>query len=38
SPELVKSGESLFLQQCAFCHGRDTGGGEDGPDLTRSRT
>jgi mono/diheme cytochrome c family protein len=37
SPELVKSGESLFLQQCAFCHGRDTGGGEDGPDLTRSK-
>jgi cytochrome c oxidase cbb3-type subunit 3 len=25
------------LQQCAFCHGRDTGGGETGPDLTRSK-
>lgn len=24
------------MQQCAFCHGRDTGGGESGPDLTRS--
>src|SRR5579863_846015 len=35
--ELVKAGESLFVQQCAFCHGRDTGGGEDGPDLTRSK-
>src|ERR1700704_643253 len=34
---LVKAGESLFIQQCAFCHGRDTGGGEDGPDLTRSK-
>jgi cytochrome c oxidase cbb3-type subunit 3 len=28
---------ALFLQQCAFCHGRDAGGGEDGPDLTRSK-
>src|SRR5437764_10883647 len=35
--ELVKSGEGLFVQHCAFCHGRDTGGGEDGPDLTRSK-
>ena len=34
---LVKAGESLFVQQCAFCHGRDTGGGESGPDLTRSK-
>jgi cytochrome c oxidase cbb3-type subunit 3 len=36
-PELVSSGESLFVQDCAFCHGRDTGGGESGPDLTRSK-
>src|SRR5579872_6604028 len=36
-PDLVKAGETLFIQQCAFCHGRDTGGGEDGPDLTRSK-
>ena len=36
-PDLVSKGESLFLQHCAFCHGRDTGGGEDGPDLTRSK-
>ncbi len=35
--EQVKAGESFFVQQCAFCHGRDTGGGEDGPDLTRSK-
>src|SRR6202043_263137 len=35
--EDVKAGESSFVQQCAFCHGRDTGGGEDGPDLTRSK-
>ena len=32
----VESGQSLFLQNCAFCHGRDAGGGETGPDLTRS--
>ena len=25
------------MQDCAFCHGRDAGGGEDGPDLTRSK-
>src|SRR5262245_60262810 len=36
-PALVQSGEVLFVQQCAFCHGRDTGGGESGPDLTRSK-
>lgn len=35
--DLIKAGESSFVQQCAFCHGRDTGGGEDGPDLTRSQ-
>ena len=35
--ELVKAGENLFVQDCAFCHGRDTGGGESGPDLTRSK-
>jgi cytochrome c oxidase cbb3-type subunit 3 len=35
--ELVSAGESLFVQHCAFCHGRDTGGGESGPDLTRSK-
>jgi len=32
----VEAGQSVFLQQCAFCHGRDAGGGETGPDLTRS--
>jgi cytochrome c oxidase cbb3-type subunit 3 len=31
------NGESLFTQNCAFCHGRDAGGGEEGPDLTRSK-
>lgn len=36
-PVLVESGHSLFLQNCAFCHGRDAAGGESGPDLTRSR-
>jgi cytochrome c oxidase cbb3-type subunit 3 len=36
-PDLVKAGETLFVQHCGFCHGRDAGGGEDGPDLTRSK-
>jgi len=36
-PALVAAGESRFIQECAFCHGRDAGGGEDGPDLTRSQ-
>jgi cytochrome c oxidase cbb3-type subunit 3 len=34
---LVQSGASLFRQDCSFCHGRDAGGGESGPDLTRSK-
>ena len=34
---LAETGESLFLQKCAFCHGRDAGGGETGPDLTSSK-
>ena len=33
----LERGGTLFLQQCSFCHGRDAGGGEDGPDLTRSK-
>ena len=37
SPEAVAAGGSLFQQNCAFCHGRDAGGGESGPDLTRSK-
>jgi cytochrome c oxidase cbb3-type subunit 3 len=36
-PELVESGRTLFRQNCSFCHGRDAGGGEGGPDLTRSK-
>jgi cytochrome c oxidase cbb3-type subunit 3 len=32
----VQAGRSLFAAQCGFCHGRDTAGGETGPDLTRS--
>jgi cytochrome c oxidase cbb3-type subunit 3 len=36
-PALVQSGGSLFRQECSFCHGRDAGGGESGPDLTRSK-
>jgi cbb3-type cytochrome c oxidase subunit III len=40
SPEPAKlsaSGEALFQQNCAFCHGRDAMGGESGPDLTQSK-
>jgi cytochrome c oxidase cbb3-type subunit 3 len=33
----VERGGPVFLQQCAFCHGRDAAGGEEGPDLTRSK-
>lgn len=32
----IDAGQGVFLQNCAFCHGRDAGGGETGPDLTRS--
>jgi cytochrome c oxidase cbb3-type subunit 3 len=35
--ELATAGGSVFQQNCAFCHGRDAGGGETGPDLTRSK-
>ncbi len=37
SAEILQAGQSAFGQNCAFCHGRDTGGGESGPDLTRSK-
>ena len=33
----IENGGNLFLQNCAFCHGKDAGGGETGPDLTRSK-
>jgi cytochrome c oxidase cbb3-type subunit 3 len=33
---LVENGKALFQENCSFCHGRDAGGGETGPDLTRS--
>jgi cytochrome c oxidase cbb3-type subunit III len=36
-PPAVTAGGALFQQNCAFCHGRDAGGGETGPDLTRSK-
>ena len=36
-PTQVQSGRDLFRQDCSFCHGRDAGGGETGPDLTRSK-
>src|SRR5262245_3586289 len=34
--ELVRTGQGRFSAECGFCHGRDTTGGESGPDLTRS--
>ncbi|HEY6986864.1 MAG TPA: cytochrome c [Bryobacteraceae bacterium] len=37
TPDLISQGQSRFVQDCAFCHGRDAGGGEAGPDLTRSK-
>jgi cytochrome c oxidase cbb3-type subunit III len=37
SPQAIEAGAGLFQQNCAFCHGRDAGGGETGPDLTRSK-
>ncbi len=36
-PALVKSGEAVYQGNCTFCHGRDAGGGETGPDLTHSQ-
>ena len=33
----IAPGRGLFLQNCAFCHGRDAMGGESGPDLTQSK-
>jgi cytochrome c oxidase cbb3-type subunit 3 len=32
----VSAGQPIFAAQCGFCHGRDTMGGETGPDLTRA--
>lgn len=32
----IATGQASFQQHCAFCHGRDAGGGETGPDLTSS--
>jgi cytochrome c oxidase cbb3-type subunit 3 len=37
TPAVIDSGATLFVQNCAFCHGKDAGGGETGPDLTRSK-
>lgn len=35
--DLVQKGNALFQQDCSFCHGHDTTGGESGPNLTRSK-
>jgi cytochrome c oxidase cbb3-type subunit 3 len=37
TPAQISAGSGLFLQNCAFCHGKEAGGGESGPDLTRSK-
>jgi cytochrome c oxidase cbb3-type subunit 3 len=34
--EQIQAGKTLFAAQCSFCHGRDAGGGEGGPDLIAS--
>ena len=34
--EIVLTGQSRFVDECSFCHGRDAAGSETGPDLTRS--
>jgi cytochrome c oxidase cbb3-type subunit 3 len=34
--EQIQAGKTLFASQCSFCHGRDAGGGESGPDLMAS--
>ncbi len=34
--EQILAGQTRFIAQCGFCHGRDAAGGEAGPDLTRS--
>jgi cytochrome c oxidase cbb3-type subunit 3 len=36
-PAASNTGRAVFQRDCAFCHGRDAGGGESGPDLTRSK-
>jgi cytochrome c oxidase cbb3-type subunit 3 len=33
----IEKGAGIFNENCAFCHGKDAGGGESGPDLTRSK-
>jgi cytochrome c oxidase cbb3-type subunit 3 len=35
--EQIRAGETKFISQCGFCHGRDAAGGEGGSDLTRSK-
>ena len=35
-PELVQAGQVRFASECGLCHGRDAGGSDTGPDLTRS--
>lgn len=37
SPLALENGQTLFQQNCAFCHGRDAAGGETGPDLLSSK-
>src|SRR2546428_9139434 len=35
-PETVAAGQTRFVSQCGFCHGRDAAGGENRPDPYRS--
>lgn len=35
-PAVVEQGQTIFVSNCAFCHGSNAKGGETGPDLLRS--
>lgn len=35
-PAVVEKGQTIFVANCAFCHGSNAKGGETGPDLLRS--
>ncbi len=36
-PAAVERGQAIYSVDCAFCHGRDTRGGDGGPSLLRSQ-
>src|SRR5206468_477964 len=36
-PAMVERGKAIYGVNCAFCHGQDTRGGDNGPSLLRSQ-